>query len=271
MRGVPLSGATAVTMNVTLTDASGPGFVTVWRSGTDRPLSSSLNAEIGASTVVNLVTVPVGPDGKVNLFTQTGDHLLADISGWVPQVVYVPKMPTRVLDTRDGPNQIGYIGAKHGADATVDLQIIGVAGIQTWSTPPPPPRDASPLARRDAHCAAPAQSTAQTGCPVNPSTTGSPGPRLQEPDMNNTAAHDDTNATNDTEEGHGTVDGRVAPAGADDVEGNGVTRSGRVAPTGADDTEDHKAGSNRIAPAGGDDDDVEGHGIKPGTDGPIAR
>ena len=127
--GVPTSGAAAVTMNVTLTEANAAGYVTVWPSGIDRPLSSNLNAEGLGSTVANLVTVPLGADGKVNLFTQTGGHLIADVSGWIPAGVYVPKTPTRVLDTRPGPEQVGYTGEKPTAGQTVDLQIGGVAGV----------------------------------------------------------------------------------------------------------------------------------------------
>lgn len=129
--GVPLTGVAAVTMNVVITDADAAGFVTLWPSGQARPLAAHLNAEGAGSTAANLVTVPLGADGKVNLFTQNGGHLIADVSGWVPSGVYVPKTPTRILDTRPGAEQIGYTGAKPGVGSTVDLQITGVQGIPT--------------------------------------------------------------------------------------------------------------------------------------------
>jgi len=129
--GVPLTGVAAVTMNVVIADADAAGFVTLWPSGQARPLAANLNAEGPGSTVANLVTVPLGPDGKVNLFTQNGGHLIADVSGWIPSGVYVPKSPTRILDTRPGTEQVGYSGAKPSPGSTLDLQITGVQGIPT--------------------------------------------------------------------------------------------------------------------------------------------
>ncbi len=129
--GVPSNGAAAVTMNVTITDSDASGFVTVWPSGIPQPLASTLNAEGAGNTVANLVTVPVGVDGKVNLFTQAGGHLLADVAGWMPTGAYVPKTPTRIMDTRPGATQLGYTGVKPAAGATIDLQISGNGGVPT--------------------------------------------------------------------------------------------------------------------------------------------
>ncbi|MGW5847759.1 hypothetical protein ACWFQ8_07295 [Streptomyces sp. NPDC055254] len=61
-----LGGAKAVVLNVTVTDPKSDGHLTVWPSGTTRPDSSNLNWTTG-STVANLVTVPVGADGKVEI------------------------------------------------------------------------------------------------------------------------------------------------------------------------------------------------------------
>ncbi|WP_141754139.1 hypothetical protein [Streptomyces subrutilus] len=61
-----LGAAKAVVLNVTVTDPKSDGHLTVWPSGTTRPDSSNLNWTSG-STVANLVTVPVGADGKVDI------------------------------------------------------------------------------------------------------------------------------------------------------------------------------------------------------------
>lgn len=101
------AGATAVLLNVTATGATRATDVRVYPTGTaDVPVVSSLNVTAGR-TVANLVTVAVGPDGRVRLRNQAGAvHLVADLSGYTttsgPGSAYVPRAPVRLLDTRDG-------------------------------------------------------------------------------------------------------------------------------------------------------------------------
>jgi hypothetical protein len=77
--GVPF-GAQAVVLNVTVTEARGSGFVTVWPCGEARPNASSLNY-VSGQTVANAVTARVGVGGKVCLFAQTATHLVVDAGG----------------------------------------------------------------------------------------------------------------------------------------------------------------------------------------------
>jgi hypothetical protein len=64
--GVP-DDATAVVMNVTYTEATADGFLTIWPSGETRPTVSNLNTAPGG-TQPNLVTVKLGAGGKVSIF-----------------------------------------------------------------------------------------------------------------------------------------------------------------------------------------------------------
>jgi hypothetical protein len=83
--GVPTSGVTAVILNVTVTDCSGPGYITAYASGGTDPGTSNLNFVVG-STVPNQVVVAVGADGAVILSnTSPGGsvQLIADIEGYV--------------------------------------------------------------------------------------------------------------------------------------------------------------------------------------------
>ena len=120
---VPTSGVAAVTMNLVLTESSGSGFVTAWPSGQPRPNASNINVEGVGSTISTLVTVPMGADGKVSIFTQSGGHLVADVAGWLPTGTFVASNPTRILDTRPGPEQLRYSGDRPGAGAVIDLQV----------------------------------------------------------------------------------------------------------------------------------------------------
>ncbi len=125
--GVPATGAAAVVLNVTATAADGPGFVTVWPSDQPRPLASNLNLSAAGQTIPNLVTVPLGADGAVKLYTFAGAHLIADVAAWFPPGAgYSPLTPNRILDTRSGN---GYSGSKPGAGATVELAVAGRGGI----------------------------------------------------------------------------------------------------------------------------------------------
>jgi ABC-type branched-subunit amino acid transport system substrate-binding protein len=57
----------AVALSVTVTGQTRAGFVTAYPDGVSRPTSSNVNFDAGATTS-NLVVVPVGPDGYVDLY-----------------------------------------------------------------------------------------------------------------------------------------------------------------------------------------------------------
>ena len=80
--GVP-SGAAAVTLNVTVTNASSGGYVTAYPDGVAKPNASNVNFTQG-QTVANLATVKLGSDGYVDL-TNSGSgtiDLVADLQGY---------------------------------------------------------------------------------------------------------------------------------------------------------------------------------------------
>jgi photosystem II stability/assembly factor-like uncharacterized protein len=79
-RGGVSVGAESVVLNVTVTEAQGSGFVTVWPCGEGRPNASSVNY-VSGQTVANAVTSRVGAGGKVCLFTSATIHLVVDAGG----------------------------------------------------------------------------------------------------------------------------------------------------------------------------------------------
>lgn len=100
---------------VTVTQAAGDGFVTMWSAG-DRPTVSNLNFGVGEIRSNQFsVPVAVAPDtgvGTFSLYVHTAAHVVVDITGFVPYSVGPDNRPaltglrgvtpTRVLDTRDG-------------------------------------------------------------------------------------------------------------------------------------------------------------------------
>ncbi|MFG3053443.1 protease pro-enzyme activation domain-containing protein [Kitasatospora sp. NPDC048239] len=113
--GIPATGVTAVILNVTATAPATDGHLTVYPSGGARPDTSNLNWTAG-TTVPNLVTVPVGKDGRVTFYNGAwgGVHLLADVQGYYTSATdgatYRPSGPARVLDTRTSGGPVGAYG-----------------------------------------------------------------------------------------------------------------------------------------------------------------
>lgn len=109
--GVPAVSMVAVVLGVTITEATGVGYVQVL-PGDAGTLggSSNLNVDAPGDTIANQVTVPVGADGSVRILTQGGGHLVVDVFGWFTPsgatdagryAPLAPPTPRRVLDTRD--------------------------------------------------------------------------------------------------------------------------------------------------------------------------
>jgi len=131
--GVPSSGVSSVILNVTVTGPEQPGFITAYADGTTKPLASNLNF-VPNQTVPNLVIVPVGSNGIVDLFNGSAGQvdLVADVFGYMlgGTVVAAGSMqslpPTRVLDTRVGN---GAPTATVPAGGSVTVQLTGRAGV----------------------------------------------------------------------------------------------------------------------------------------------
>ena len=133
--GIPPTDVAAVVLNVTATQAAGPGFITVWPTGLTRPLASTHNLTVAGQTRPNLVTVPLGTDGKVSFYAKSGAHLLADVAGYYTNTAvgvssgrFVALAPARVFDTRAGQPAPGPKGLV-AADKSIDVQMTGVEGI----------------------------------------------------------------------------------------------------------------------------------------------
>ena len=130
------AGAVAVALNVTMTEASQPGFVQVFPTGVGTPGSSSnINADTVGQSIPNAVIVPIGVGGKVTLFTNGGAHLLADVAGYFVDAAaavrsgrYVSIAPRRVLDTR-AASALNHSGPTPAAGARVRVNPVTAAAL----------------------------------------------------------------------------------------------------------------------------------------------
>jgi len=128
--GVPATGVTAVVLNLTATGPTANGFVVAYPDGQARPAQgSNLNFTKG-ETIPNLVTVPVGSDGKIDLYNSAGSvNLVADLQGYYATgggSGYVTDGPARVLDTRNGT---GGFSSPVAAGKSIALQVAGRDGV----------------------------------------------------------------------------------------------------------------------------------------------
>jgi Cysteine-rich secretory protein family len=102
-------GASAAALNLTVTEPSNGGYITVWPCDQAQPNASSLNFGPG-ETVANMAITKVAGNGEVCLFASVPTHLLADLQGTYSGsgAQLVAADPRRAVDTRTG------VGGKYG-------------------------------------------------------------------------------------------------------------------------------------------------------------
>ena len=123
--GLPATAFGSVALNVTVTEPTATGFISVWPTGTERPLASNLNFT-PQETIPNAVLVGLGSGGKVSLYNSAGStNLVVDVAGWF-DLGFDAVTPTRLMDTRSG---LG--GVVLGPGAARTLHVTGIGGIPT--------------------------------------------------------------------------------------------------------------------------------------------
>ncbi|MEO5898922.1 MAG: sortase, partial [Ilumatobacteraceae bacterium] len=126
-------GASAVVVNLTVTETNGPGFWTAFVPGTARPVASNVNTDAGDQTRANQAILPIGAVRAIDVFSYSGGHLVVDVAGYFtgasvpPDTVglFVPNAPYRALDTR----AVAAYGRMY-AGWVCELDFAGRAGAQ---------------------------------------------------------------------------------------------------------------------------------------------
>lgn len=128
--GLPPAGATAVALNVTATEVTEGGYLTVWPAGVARPTASSVNM-IPGQTVPNLVVAAIGANDAVSIFNAAGrTDVLVDLLGWfAADGGFTAVTPARVLDTRSGS-----CGLRLGPNESRALPVTGMVGVPGQGT-----------------------------------------------------------------------------------------------------------------------------------------
>lgn len=146
--GVP-ADATAVILNVTATQPTAAGWLTVHPGGSV-PNASNLNFTAGQTAAVH-VTATVAADEKIELVNALGStHVIVDLAGWygptgpggpATDLLHVLPAPARAIDTREGTpgyaeGEFGPEGATAplGPDGLVNVQVAGLGGVPANAT-----------------------------------------------------------------------------------------------------------------------------------------
>ncbi len=117
--------ASAVALNVTATNATMPGYVSLYPCGQPVPEVSNLNYVPG-QTVANAAIVPLGAGGKVCIYTLSPVNVVVDLAGWYAPGAFGAVAPARLLDARATNARLD--------DSVVTVPVAGVAGVAANAT-----------------------------------------------------------------------------------------------------------------------------------------
>ena len=108
--GVPATGVQSVVLTVTAIagEIDLGGYVTAAPSGATQPPTSNINTNRAGDIRPNLVVVPLGADGSIDLHLFRTDHVVVDVTGWFTDATVAPSTegrfravsPYREADTR---------------------------------------------------------------------------------------------------------------------------------------------------------------------------
>src|SRR5271157_1537235 len=106
--------AAAYSLNVTVVPEGPLGYLTIWPTGENQPLVSTLNSYDGR-VKANAVIVPAGDQGAVSVYVTDTTNIVVDIDGYFAPVsdatlAFYPLPPCRVADTR---NPVGNLGGPY--------------------------------------------------------------------------------------------------------------------------------------------------------------
>ncbi len=138
------TGASAVSLNLTVTNPAVAGYATVYPCDRGLPLASTINYRAG-QTVANQVVVPLDGNAEVCVYSLQRADVVIDLLGWfggaatgagtsasTPAVPagerFSPLTPARLADTRTG---LGGTAGPLPASAELPVSVLGAGGVPT--------------------------------------------------------------------------------------------------------------------------------------------
>ncbi len=101
--GIPISAA-AYSLNVSVVPDGPLGYLTVWPTGQQQPVVSTLNS-LDGRIKANAAIVPAGTNGDISVYATNTTNVILDVDGYFVPVsgstlAFYPLPPCRVADTR---------------------------------------------------------------------------------------------------------------------------------------------------------------------------
>ncbi len=122
-QGCPdLSAAAAYSLNPAVVPQGPLGYLTIWPTGEDQPIVSTLNS-LDGRVKANAAIVPAGYQGAISVFASNTTDLVLDIDGYFAPpsqstLAFYTLPPCRVVDSRNPPGDLGGPYLKGGAART---------------------------------------------------------------------------------------------------------------------------------------------------------
>ena len=109
--------AAAYSLNVTVVPNGPLGYLTIWPTGEDQPVVSTMNS-LDGRIKANAAIVPAGYQGAVSVYVSNTTNVVLDIDGYfsapsgsgapgAQNLAFYPLTPCRVLDTRNPTGPLG--------------------------------------------------------------------------------------------------------------------------------------------------------------------
>jgi YVTN family beta-propeller protein len=107
---VPATAA-AYSLNVTVVPLQALGYLTIWPTGEDQPVVSTMNSPDGR-VKANAAIVPAGASGAVSVYVTDTSNVILDIDGYFQTpgsqtLQFYPLTPCRLVDTRGANGDLG--------------------------------------------------------------------------------------------------------------------------------------------------------------------
>src|SRR5712691_3772831 len=133
--GLPV-GVSAYSLNITVTNTLGAGFISLYPTGGSAPLVSTLNY-VGGVTLANAAIVPAGTGGAITAVAGvSGTDLIIDINGYFPDgnsgLILNPGVHFEIAGNVDP--LFAVLNSRNNSTTNGAMAILGIAGGATGRT-----------------------------------------------------------------------------------------------------------------------------------------
>jgi hypothetical protein len=132
----PVSSASALVLNVTVTGTQDPGYLSVYSAAGSRPVTSNLNWAAGGTVAARVIT-PADSSDEVKIYNASvgSVNVIVDEVGWFTAAgdsgggLFTPLSPARIADTRSGSGEPDAGDSPPPDSGGTSVPVSGVGGL----------------------------------------------------------------------------------------------------------------------------------------------